>query len=253
MKETSPRRYWSHSVLFLIGIIAIGSGTATALYSWLSLKPKIAAMTGELRESLELADQALTTVDKGDQLLSRSVEAMKSGGNLVALLPETFTQLKEVLQQASNTALFTGRAAKKAEEGLTGLALPDPQTEQSARALKSTARQMRELAGVVDKVGGASDVLAADIRNLSEELSGIAPRLKSDAGLLASTRQRLQGLHQAVVYFDPPTMAMLSGFGISGLYFVIGLVSLTLAFALRTPAPLRAEGEGNDERSRRVA
>lgn len=112
---------------------------------------------------------------------------------------------------------------------------------------------MRELAGVVDKVGGASDVLAADIRNLSEELSGIAPRLKSDAGLLASTRQRLQGLHQAVVYFDPPTMAMLSGFGISGLYFVIGLVSLTLAFALRTLAPLRAEGEGNDERSRRVA
>ena len=103
MKETSPRRYWSHSVLFLIGIIAIGSGTATALYSWLSLKPKIAAMTGELRESLELADQTLMTVDKGDQLLSRSVEAMKSGGTLVALLPETFTQLKEVLQQARST------------------------------------------------------------------------------------------------------------------------------------------------------
>ncbi|HET6630587.1 MAG TPA: hypothetical protein VFG91_12500 [Woeseiaceae bacterium] len=236
MKLASARRKKSCVVLFVTGVVALGSGVAIAVYSSAVLMPNVSRLIVEIREDIRVADRALAVLDKSDGLLARSIESFDAEADLMAILPETFAHVESVLRSTANTSFFAGEVTKQAGEGVSGLVLPDAETAESARALRETSEQMRQLAGVVGELGGASEPLAADLAGLSRALSGGPSRPKLDTARLTTARRHLQALQGAIADVEVPALAMFAGMAIAGLYIVIGIICLALASGLSARA-----------------
>jgi hypothetical protein len=236
MKPAFAGRKPSCVLLIVAGIAALGAGIVIAVYSSAVLMPKISTVTREVQADLLAADGALAALDKSGGLLARSIESFEAQSELVAMLPETFAHMEGVLRSAANTSFVAGEVAKETGEGVAGLVLPDSETADSALALQRTSEQMQQLAGVIGELGGASEALATDLAGLSRELAASPPGSKSDTGRLTAARRHLRALQDGIADAELPTVAMLAGMTVAGLYIVIGTMCLALASGLSAPA-----------------
>lgn len=218
-----------YRALNIVGTVSIAFGFATELYSCFVLRPKIGALTRESVSAIKDAGEAAESLNRNIYFLADSLRGVEDGGKLLAVLPETFKRLRDVLHLGSQASASTGGAAKESQKGVAGLVLPKDELKASGAALQGTARQMGQLAKSVGKLEGASAELADDATKLSKRASELAPQLDTQTDAIVRLRERLRSAEQAIEYSDLPAQAMLTGITLGGLYLVIGILALLLA------------------------
>lgn len=191
-RELFPR------ILFGAGVAGIVIGMAAMAYALAFLGPRVSSVTEELVQSLTVAENGLSLLERDDGLAETSSEVLD--------------QMSATMRQGA-TALRSTAGALREVEDPTGLIIPGESLEASASELEATASEVDLL---VERVGA----LRGD--DSSVGLSQVRAVLADLRGQLGDTEQ---GLSRLPVGQGAVTLTILAG----GLYILLGVLALALS------------------------
>lgn len=214
-------------VLFFFGFLGILVGLGTGAYAAFGLRPKLAALTGQLQESLRSVDVAIASLDKNSPSFS---PAFRAGIRLVDDLPEALIALQGSLSEAAKTMAAAGNTTKEAKKGVSGLVAPKDELTRDTKDLKRTSSALQLLSEMIGQMALDSEPLAGRARDVGP--------LRS---LLDATRTRVESVQGALGNADLPMQATLLGFALSGLYLLLGCLFVSMGVAHRELMELTSE------------
>jgi hypothetical protein len=238
---------WIRTAFLALGVAGVVAGVGTALYTALSLRPRVSAITSEVRMGLQEADRTTAALAEHTEVIGTSVQTLQAAQRTLAAVPPILDRTRALLQRAAVTTTFMGEAVREIESGVTGIVAPDEELERTRAALDGTVDEMRDLAAALAPLSTATASLAEDLRGLSEEIAEASAAVGAgppESAVLPATRARLQGMDESLAYLDAPRQTVLVGVGFGALLFCVGLFSLVIGAGI---GPLMASMQASRE------
>jgi hypothetical protein len=216
-------------VLLLLGCTGIGTGVGTGLYSYFELRPKLATLSEQMGQSLEMVESTTNLLEKHSPLFSASVTGIQAGTQILRLLPETLISLRGTLIESSELLNASSAATRETKKGAAGLVLPQEELSASAGIMRKTATQLRLMAKMVEQLKDASSGLAVSTSHISAQFAELTSNIAPVTQLLQNTRNHIRNTRQAVDSLSIPMHAALASIVLGGLYIFLGIFSFVLA------------------------